>query len=174
MRRRLYWLVVAVLMCPVVAGGQHQGAAGSSPLGPAPADIEALVRQALEDRLAARGLPDGHLFGAATRIPIREEMPRAAMRLEPGALPRRDGYEFYFVSVAAAQAEADRSKQRVHLIIVDSPQIAGDVATISLGVDLLMPSEPDVMILCCCRGNGQFRRKNDQWTFDKWIATVCS
>jgi hypothetical protein len=175
MQKRLHLSVVtAVVMWSAAPGGPWQGATAQSARRSAPADIEVLVKQALEDRLTAQGLPDGNLLGASTRIAIREEMPRAAMRLGPGALPQRAGYEFYLISRAAAQAESDRSRQRLHFITVDSPQFAGDVATISLGVDLVAPFEPSVVSLCCCTSQGQFQRTNGQWKFVKWAGMVCS
>ena len=36
------------------------------------------------------------------------------------------------------------------------------------------PSEPKVIILCCCTGHGQFQRSDGRWKFVKWAGTVCS
>ena len=163
-------LVMALVVWSAAVGGRCQATTQMASRS-APADIELLVKQALEDCLAVRALPDGNLL--STRIAIREEMPRAAMKLGPGALPHYDGYEFYLISRAAAQVESDRSKQRLHFVVVDTPQIAGDVATISVGVDAIAPFEPTLVSLCCCTGHGQFERSSGPWKFVKWTGMVC-
>jgi hypothetical protein len=137
-------------------------------------DVELLVRQALEDRLAAKNVPDGNLLGSSTRIGIREEMPKAGMKLGREALPQREGYEFFLISLAEAQAEADQSGKPVHVITVDRPSLAEDTATLWLGVDVAFPREPKVIKLCCCTGQGQFRRVEGRWRFVKWASMVCS
>ena len=137
-------------------------------------DVEVLVKQAVEDRFAAKDLPDGNLLGNATRIAIREEMPDAGLKLSRGALPQRDGYEFFLISEVAAQAEADRVGRAVYFITVDRPSIIEDTATISLGVDVVSPREPKTIKMCCCTGQGQFRRAGGRWTFVKWAQMICS
>jgi hypothetical protein len=153
-----------VLICTITSGAQRT----TSP------EIDLLVRQALEDRLAANNLPDGNLLGNSKRIAIRQEMPAAKLKMGRSALPQREGHEFYFISEAAAQSEADFTKQPVHFITVDGPSIAGDTALISLGVDVIFPRTPKVGKLCCCTGRGQFRRAEGRWTFVKWVDMVCS
>lgn len=96
------------------------------------------------------------------------------MRLGVGAPPQREGYEFFLISIGTAQAEADKSRQEVRFITVDRPSITGDAATVSVGVDLVLPREPRVIKLCCCTGYGEFRRTNGRWTFVRWAETICS
>jgi hypothetical protein len=114
------------------------------------------------------------LLGKATRIAIREEMPEAGLKLSRGALPQRPGYEFSLISEVGAQAEADRVRRAVYFIIVDRPSIVEDTATLSLGVDVESPREPKTIKMCCCTGQGQFRRAGGRWTFVKWAQTICS
>jgi hypothetical protein len=157
------WWVTLIAACRTTAPLPNRSAQG---------DIEVLVKQALEDRLAAGNLPDGHLLDSS-RVAIREDMPGASMRLGGGALPQRNGYEFYLISRRAAQAESERSKRRIHFIVVDNPRIDGDAATISLGVDVVEPFEPGVVSMCCCTGRGQFRNTGGRWVFVKWAGVVC-
>jgi hypothetical protein len=140
----------------------------------APEEVERLVRQALEDRIAAQDIPDGNLLRNATRVAIREEMPHSALKLGRGALPQLPGFEFYLISEATAQGEADKTGQPVHFITVDLPSIVGDTATISIGLDLVPPREPEVIKLCCCTGSAEFRRLDGRWKFVKWTSTICS
>ena len=137
-------------------------------------EIEVLVKQAVEDRFGARDLPDGNLLGKASRIAIREEMPGAGLKLSRRALPQRAGYEFFLISGVGAQAEADRVRRAVYFITVDRPSIIEDTATVSLGVDVASPREPKTIKMCCCTGQGQFRRDGGRWTFVKWVQTICS
>jgi hypothetical protein len=177
MLRRLLLVAAAVAVIGQSAwdGGRHVAHAWSqSPERMATPDIEVLVKQAVEDRFAAKDVPDGNLLGKATRIAIREEMPEAGLKLGRAAVPQRDGYSFVLISGAAAQAEADRSGRPVYFITVDQPSISGDTATVSLGVDVVSPREPKTINMCCCTGQGQFRRAGGRWAFVKWAQMICS
>ena len=99
-------------------------------------------------------------------------MPEAGLKLSRAALPQRDGYSFVLLSAAAAQAEADRSGRPVYFITVDQPSITDDTATISLGVDVVSPREPKTINMCCCTGQGQFRRTGGRWAFVKWAQMI--
>jgi hypothetical protein len=175
MLKRLVPIAAAVALVGQFAWSGDQGSVeAQSPERMAAPDIELLVRQAVEDRFAARDLPDGNLLGKATRIAIREAMPDAGLRLSRGALPQRAGYEFVLISEAAAQAQADRVGRDVYFVTVDRPAITEDTATISLGVDVVSPREPKSIKMCCCNGVGQFRRAGGRWTFVKWAQMICS
>ena len=156
------------------SGGDRHGVQAQPPELMATPEIEVLVKQAVEDRFGARDLPDRDLLGKATRIAIREEMPEAGLKLSRGALPQRAGYEFFLISEVGAQAEADRIRRAVYFITVDRPSIIEDTATVSLGVDVASPREPKTIKMCCCTGEGQFRRVGGRWTFVKWARTICS
>ena len=164
--------VVAVLAC--VSGGADAQPRLPGPAPLASADVQAFVSQALEDRLAARNIPDQALLDGATRIGVREGMPLSGLRLGAASLPRRAGVEFYLTSASAAQAEADKTRRSVYYLIVDRASVAGDSATASLGVDVALPSDPNTVKLCCCAGDGQFRRTNGRWSFVSWQQMVCS
>ncbi|HEX5214588.1 MAG TPA: hypothetical protein VFV98_03955 [Vicinamibacterales bacterium] len=137
------------------------------------ADIESLIKQALEDRLAANDIPDGILVGRTKRIPILETMPRTGTRLTSRALPQREGAEFYLLSSKDAQAEADRTARDVPYIFVDQPSIDGEIGSLAIGVDFVMPRDKKVAKSCCCTGVGQFKRVAGTWTFLKWVRMIC-
>ena len=163
-------MLIRLLLIAAAVGGVE----AQLPQRMATPDIELLVKQSVEDRFGASDLPDGNLLGKTTRIAIREEMPEAGLKLSRGALPQRPGYEFVLISTIAAQAEADRVRRAVYFITVDRPSITDDTATISLGVDVVSPREPKSITMCCCTGQGQFRRAGDRWTFVKWAQMICS
>ena len=136
------------------------------------AEIESLIKQALEDRLAEHDIPDGILLGR-TRIAILQVMPRTGKRLTDRALPQREGAEYYLLSTKDAQAEADRTGRNVPYIVVDQPTIDGDTGSLAIGVDFVMPREKKSEKLCCCTGVGQFKHVAGKWTFLKWTRMIC-
>lgn len=141
---------------------------------PATGEIESLIKQALEDRLAANDLPDGNLLSGSRRIAVRDEMPEASLTFSAAALPRRDGYAFYLISTATAQTDADQNGQEMPFITIDRPSIGQDTAMIWLGVDVAAPRNPNLVRLCCCSGEAQFRRVEHRWRFVKWDVVMCS
>lgn len=166
-------LTLAILAAALASGGLGHGT-GQSFASPASADTETLVREALEDRLATSDIADLRLLGGAKRMAIRDDMPRAQLKLSAGALPHREGYEFYLISEKAAQAEADRTGQLVFFITADQPSITDGVATLWLGTDVTIPTDSRKAKTCCCRRLGQFRRSDGRWTFVKWLDWICS
>jgi hypothetical protein len=135
----------------------------------AEAAIEELVRHALEGRFGARDIPDLPLLGKdSKRVAVRSDMRSPAVVLGPAALPAREGYEFFLVSEAEAQKEADRTGAFVHFIDVNGARIAGDTATIWLGVDFVFPRDKKLIKMCCCRGQAIFHREAGRWTFVKY------
>ena len=171
----LLYTSAAVLLGAPALGRDAQDTAAPSPANrTAGIEIQAFVRQALEDRLEAGNLPDGNLLRNSTRVALREEMPAAGMKLGSEALPRRKEYEFYLISTAAAQSEADKIGKPVYFIIVDQASVGEDTATALLGVDLVLPRDSTMTKLCCCRGVAQFRRIAGRWTFVTWANRVCS
>jgi len=167
--RKCLWLVVAstlsLVLCELLVAGQPTLASQG---------VNIFVKQALEDLLERRALPDGNLLLNSTRIAVRSDLPRSAMRLGSEALPERPGLNFYLLSPAAAQLEANRSKQSVYLITVDSPKLVQDSATLSVGIDLVVPSDPKVAVMCCCTGHGEFRRVDGRWRFTQWLSMICA
>jgi len=139
----------------------------------ASADIESLIKQALEDRLAENDIPDGILLGR-TRVAILQVMPKTGQTLTDRALPQREGTEFYLLSSKDAQAEADRTGRNVSYIFVDQPTIDGDNGSLAIGVDFVMPRDKKVVKACCCTGFGQFKRVAGKWTLLKWARMICA
>jgi hypothetical protein len=151
-----------------------------TPQAPAPAAlpiadeaIQQFVRAALEDRLAAKNLPDTPLLRDQTRIGVREDMPAARLRLDQRALPHVHGLDFFLISESAAQAQADRTRNHVAFLIVERPVINGDEATIVLGVDIAIPTDPKAVKMCCCDAEAHFQRVKGRWTFVKWGLQRC-
>ena len=90
-------------------------------LPPPPAEVQAFVRAALTDRFRANDIPDLKLLDATRPIGVRTVMPQARLMLIEQALPVMDGYEFFLISAADAQAAADREGKPVAFVTVDQP-----------------------------------------------------
>jgi len=175
MHTRMVLIIGAsVIAGQALSGSTRQGTQLDPNIARATSEVHMLVKQSLEDLLLGKRVPDGNLLGNSSRIAIREELPRAKLRLGREALPQRDGYEFYLITEIQAQTEADRTRQAVHYITVDQPSITADSAVLWVGVDVTFPSEPKVVKLCCCTGHGQFKRTEGRWTFVKWSDITCS
>ena len=140
---------------------------------PADAAVDALVKQVLEERLADGDIPDIGLLDGAKRITIRADLPSSRLILSSEALPRRPGYEFRLVSTDEAVAEAERTKTRVFFITIDRFETLGERATMWIGTDFVLPSEPTVLKMCCCEGEVHYRRTSNGWEFARWGEQIC-
>lgn len=140
---------------------------------PAPPEINAFVKETIEEAWDLNKIPDGNLL-KGSRIAVQEEMFKSGLKLGSAALPQRPGLEFRLVPRSDTQTEADNTKKGVFFLFTDSPQIDGDTATIVIGVDVSFPKERNVVKLCCCAGIGQFEKRTNKWTFVKWLGVSCS
>jgi hypothetical protein len=156
----------------LLAAGFRQTTPAELPV--ADESIQRFVRAALEDRLAAKNLPDLGLLRDQPKIAIREEMPAARLRLDQRALPHVHGFDFFLISEAAAQAQADRTRNRIPFLTVERPVINGDEASVWLGVDMVIPPNPKAVKMCCCDGEARFQRVKGHWTFVKWGLERCA
>jgi hypothetical protein len=130
----------------------------------ASAEIDTLVREALESQFMAK-FPDFHLLDRSRPIAIHAVVPMSGLLLSDAALPKLENHEFRLVSLAEAQAEADRTQQPFLYIEVERAAIVGDVGMLTMGVDLALPSNSNLFKMCCCNAAVAFRRLNDRWTF---------
>jgi hypothetical protein len=165
-------LTLRVLLAATLLGGVHASAAAvqdnnpTSQAQPAARDINALIRQVLADRIPAKDIPDSGLLRDAKRIAVRSD--RVRFPLGQDALPALDGYELRLISTEEAKAEAERTQALVHFIAIDHLQIGGDTASLVIGVDFTMPSDPNNVKMCCCSRSLEYRRVEDRWVFVRW------
>jgi hypothetical protein len=163
---------VAAAVASIAAAPARQSGSQWAPA-TAPEPIQAFVKAALADRFRAKDIPDLQMLDASQPIGIRTVMPQARLTLTD-AVPAVDGYRFFLLSPADAQAAADKDAKPIAFVTVDQPAITGDSATISIGVDMALPAGSRLVKLCCCTGSAEFRRGPAGWTFVKWSTMVCS
>jgi hypothetical protein len=171
-RTVLAWVVVVVASAVILSARQLPNR--TTPLPDAPGDIQTLVRQAIEDRMAAQNIPDLDFRRPSPTLLIRREMPRAKMMLGPDAVPQVSGYTFLLRTNTELQLEAEQTHTSTMFIIVNSAGITGNTALVDLGTDVVFPSVPKVSKQCCCVGNGRFNRVGSRWVFERWVDMVCS
>ena len=166
-------LTIRVLVAAALLNSVHARAAAvqeNSPPSQAHAaagrDLNALVRQVLADRIPAKDIPDYGLLRGAKRIAIRSD--RVRLPIGEEALPALEGYELRLISTEQAQAEAERTQSIIHFIAIERLQIQGNTASLSIGVDFTMPSDPKLVKMCCCSRWLEYRRIDDRWVFDRW------
>lgn len=143
-----------------------QGPTPSSQAHATAGEVDALIRQVLADRIAAKDIPDFGLLRGATRIAVRSD--RVRLPLGKAALPALEGYELRLISTEEAQAEAERTQTIVHFIAIENLQIGGDTAGLWIGVDFTMPPDPKLVKMCCCSRSLEYRRVEDRWVFVRW------
>ena len=120
----------------------------------------------LADRIPAEDIPGHNLLQGVKRIAIRSD--RVRLPLGEEALPALEGYELRLISTEEAQAEAVRTQTKVFFIAVERLQIQGNTASLSIGVDFTMPSDPKLVKMCCCSRWLEYRRIDDRWVFTRW------
>jgi hypothetical protein len=135
---------------------------------PPTAEADAVVRQVLADRIAAKDIPDFGLLRGAKRVAVRSDGVGLGLALGKDALPALEGYELRLISTTEAQAEAERTQAVVHFIAIDHLQIGEDTAVLWIGVDLTMPTDPKMIKMCCCSRSLEYRRVEDRWVFVRW------
>ena len=132
----------------------------------ATAEVDALVRQVLADRIAANDIPSLNVLRGAKRIAVRSD--RVRLPLGKDALPELEGYELRLISREEAQVEAERTQTFVYFIAIERLQIQGDTASLSIGVDFAMPPDSKLTKMCCCSRWLDYRRVENRWIFVRW------
>jgi hypothetical protein len=131
-------------------------------------EVDALLRQVLADRIAAKDIPDFGLLRGAKRIAVRSDRVGLPFALGKGALPALEGFELRLISTEEAQAEAERTQAIVPFIAIENLQIGGDSAGLWIGVDYTMPPDPKHVKMCCCSRSLEYRRVEGRWVFVRW------
>ena len=141
---------------------------------PVSADTEHFIRAAIADRFKAGDIPDLNLLPDRTRVLVRKELVDAKLTLTADALPNLPATTFEMISLQEAETLARRTGRDVVYLAVDNPHIDGDAATISIGIDVAMPSKVGVVKMCCCTGRAEYRNRAAMWVFVKWRQMICS
>jgi len=141
---------------------------------PADSAVEALVRDALRDRIAQRALLDQEAFqnrGLLGRVAVRREMPEARLTLSPQALPDIPSVKLSLIQRADATFLV--GYEPFYYVVVDLPQITDDAASLLIGTEGVSPAGATHMTICCCVAVAHFQRRDGRWTFVRWGERDC-
>jgi hypothetical protein len=167
--------VARLLLAALLSVGSAACVAGTPP-GPARRPIDpklaVVVRQALRDRIVAGDIPDIGLNRDRRSILVRRES-RDSAELTPDALPRLPGVKLSLIRVREAEARATWTGRPVPFITVGGPEMRGDTAELSLGVDVAEPRRTGARV-CCCSRQLRYVRAGGEWHFAAWGVGMCA
>lgn len=71
------------------------------------------------------------------------------------------------------QDESNRTNENVTYIDITGVEIKGTEATLTVGVDFMMPANSGGK-LCCCSATQVWSKTNGHWVYKKTTSTMCS
>ena len=116
-----------------------------------------------------KSLEDSGLLPASGPIYIAAELGER-VRLAPAALPA--GPRFVIAPQADIQHIADRTNHEVAYIRL-AIDVHGDSASVSAGVDLLLPAQSKAIKLCCCDASGRWDKRGGRWVENDIRVVSC-
>ncbi len=119
-----------------------------------------------------KALSDAGMLPAAGPIYVCAEIGDTPHRIPPAALPA--GTRLALVSLADLQRQADRTNQPVAFIRFFELDVHGDSAGVSVGVDLLLPSQSKAIKMCCCSSSARWEKRGGQWVDGGVRVVSCS
>jgi len=136
------------------------------------AETDRLVRAVLEHSFATGEFPDLGLLPRWASIPVVSDV---AGLLTEAALPQLADWKFELRSREDLEAAATKSGQNLYYAFVARVRIDGSLATLSVGVNFVEPSDRAPMVrMCCCGAQLQYRKVGENWTFSELIGMSCA
>jgi hypothetical protein len=159
---------------PLPANGVPAAQAQAQVQAPRPTEVDLLIRMLLEQSMTnPKDLADSTMLPTVGPVYVRAEIPGSPGAIvTPQALPRTG--RFVIKHAAELQAEADRTRKTVPFIAFTTAEVIGDRATAEHGVDIAVPTDPNVIKMCCCSERKQYVRKGATWEATGVVVTSCS
>jgi hypothetical protein len=143
------------------------------PLRPAPAEVERLVRFAIETRFQAGDIPDQPLLDRDPVL-VFDEMEEAGYTLSAAAVPAQaSGRRLQLISRREAQDRAYFSHVGVFMIAVDRPVVTGESGALKMGAATYPDVHDGLVPIWNCAANAEFRRSKQNWVFVQWQTLGC-
>jgi hypothetical protein len=83
-------------------------------------------------------------------------------------------FRFTARSMYELQAEADRRSDRVPYVDISAIVMSGSCATVTVGADYVLPSETELIKMCCCAADDVYQKRRGVWTFIGRTGEVCA
>jgi len=118
-------------------------------------------------------LPDSGLLPAKGPLPLLAQLGGDGPPLTADMLTQPKQWKLH--SNDEWQAAADKLGTSVYVAAIGLPEIEGELALVSVGVELMVPTGTPGLVLCCCNATDVYRRDSrGVWRFEKRGATVCA
>jgi hypothetical protein len=100
--------------------------------------------------------------------------PNLFVVVEPDIAPPVLPPPFVLKPIAELEAEASRTKTNVGFIHVYSVAVLGDSALITIGGDIAVPKDPNLVKMCCCESQDKYDLEAGTWRFAARKESICS
>ena len=81
---------------------------------------------------------------------------------------------FVLKPIAELDAEATRTKTNIGFIHVYSVSVTGTTAVITIGGDVSVPKDPNIIKMCCCESVDTYDFAAGAWVFTARKQSICS
>ena len=133
----------------------------------------ALIRDALTWAFSSKNLPDYNIIADDDPVLIHAQIRSDGREIRDDALPLSER-KFELVFLYEAQERADATGRPLRMVVVDQPRIDGTKAFLLMGVELVLPTNSDLVKLCCCVGLAEFELVDGSWRFRAWVYQQCA
>lgn len=142
---------------------------------PAGAATDPAARGAVVGAVLARLSADRRPLLDAGRLPKTEPI---YLRVTPDGMDVRatmlGGQPLVMRSQAALQAEADRRDVTLHFLELHRVEVAGDCATVVIGIGMVTPARKRLTHLCCCSRTELWEQRDGRWQFRVQAYASCA
>jgi hypothetical protein len=170
-------MLVSFLLTSIIAGSSPR--ISDEDAGPlTQSSVDELLAVVLDRALTVKDyLPDGGFLPTDGPLLVRREIRGSSAVVSSKAL--KDPNRWLIRSEQALQEQADMTRKRVFFVMVNDIEIAGNFATLEVGVDMTFraPDDPKRVILkmCCCWGTDHYQRNDlGTWQFQKRDKVGCN
>jgi hypothetical protein len=132
-------------------------------------DIDELARMLLER--GSNAIPDWDLAarGAQGHIAVIADIGNHR-RLTTNALPAG----FTLADANQLQAQANATRNQLGFLSFQDIWSDGTCATVTVGGDIAVPADPNVIKMCCCSSTTMYEKRAGTWTRTGNVVTSCS
>lgn len=135
-------------------------------------DVVRAVTKHIE-RAGRTALPDSGLLPEKGPLPLLAQLGGDGPPLTADMLTQPKQWKLH--SKDEWQAEADKLGKSVYVAVIGLPQIEGEIALVSVGVEVIVPTGTGGLVLCCCTSTHVYRPDSrGVWRYTKRLGTVCA
>lgn len=131
--------------------------------------VRAVVKRV--ETVGRKSVPDSGVLPTTGPVPLLSRLGRDGPELKV----KLDSARWTAKLWSAWRADADQKGASVYVVMIGLPEVKGDVALVSVGVEIVTRSDFSGGVLCCCNATDTYRRGTDGvWRFARRGGTVCA